>query len=1351
MKKCLPVNFTFKFIYQLHVVNSVKKMFFGSKFVKAFFILLFCFLFFPSVKVSADSGVYNLCGHPVNFPYYRANNTIFNQNCGSAGRCFSNGYGSAGSCEATSNNPNEKITVHLYTCTGDTGPPEQCHGGNGGVLERNQLVGPEGLSFDAVANFRDFCKVQLDYIDPFSNGSNFIVYKNEANCSNPPPPTTKKLTVTKNGTGSGQVTSSGGDINCGSNCSHDYAAGTSVTLFANADASNSFTGWSGCNSTSGNQCTVGMDSDKTVIATFNPVTNNTLTIVKAGTGASLSTVISSGPPIEINCGLDCNGSYLPNTTAYVDAKPGSGVTFTGWTSCDFTVASPDGAGLRCGTNMTSNRTLTANFQGETEPPSCGAWSFTGTDSVTVNSSASDNVGISKAALYISKNSNGTPGNWQAIISKDYNPSQPNITITGTVDLSSFANGTYLFASNWWDVTGNPYTQCTKSYVKNVDKEPPQVAITEGPTDVCIDSKAVYKIFAADNVGLERVTLTHSLTTLPPAWKSPMLLDITGITRTYYQNDYIEVPFYKAAGYAAGQSYYLAAGAFDDAGNKCSGNPFLFPSPPKAGASGWADCGNRSRKTVNIIGGPTPPVITNVTNNRINSIVIYWDHVADRNGYNIYRDGVYLTTVSRTSSYFIDTTASCDTDHRYSVSTHSMTNVCQPELSSPKSGSCISDTPTVCDAWSFSMAIENASGVDYEVLNVTARAQDANDFDEVIIKRYSGGGSGFLYWGAPTVTYEPLPVGARGVALGKWYIPQYLPDGTYNIDATWIDKGRNRTTCDATYDIVRTSLSAAIEVPTPASGCSSTTLPCVGLNYTKYYSDLKYPIKAEINYSQSSDIDYAWSASTGSFPLGVTSGTLSSPFPKSVTSYWQIGTAPNQILNSVITVNANDSGSETATDTRTIVTQSPIADFKMELKYLTRTVGPTETDADFCEDAFFNSNDSNLKKFTTGNDDKSAYVGLTSQPSSTDNYTYTAKDQNGAGKIGGYVVEKSNPASYILKVTPDIKDTPYKVVCIKDLDTGTVRVSSSEMSVDIEREDLRNFRAVMAIVPVKPWFQAVGGNIFAKSPTDYTYPSDSNTVQTYFKTRLFNLSNETSANYTVPVSEVTYTGVENKFVISNNSIKVNGADAAGLVSKGGSYVSWCPGCGYKLANYILYLKNNLTASTLANFIDLGDTSGFAYKYSGTTVTGANFASPKFSTGSGSVFVLAGGNLTISGNITKPSTDSTSIVIVVPGNLTISKNVTRLDVTFLVGGHIDILGETGVNVEKDLPLVVNGSLNTVSGINLPRSTLRKLFSETPVNKHFANSRPVETFIFQPEIFLGKSPSEANEVNLYLNSND
>jgi len=77
------------------------------------------------------------------------------------------------------------------------------------------------------------------------------------------------LTISFAGKGTGTVTGSGISCSTPSSCSNQFTTGTTVVLTASATGTSSFGGWSGCNSSNGANCTVFLQINTTVTATFN--------------------------------------------------------------------------------------------------------------------------------------------------------------------------------------------------------------------------------------------------------------------------------------------------------------------------------------------------------------------------------------------------------------------------------------------------------------------------------------------------------------------------------------------------------------------------------------------------------------------------------------------------------------------------------------------------------------------------------------------------------------------------------------------------------------------------------------------------------------------------------------------------------------------------------------------------------------------------------------------------------------------------------------------------------------------------------------------------------------------------
>jgi predicted outer membrane repeat protein len=168
------------------------------------------------------------------------------------------------------------------------------------------------------------------------------------------------LTVAGAGTGVGSVTAT--NVNCSINvgvtsndCTDSVPHGSNIVLTATAGANSQFASWINCDSPSGNQCTMTMNADKTVTATFNLV-NRTLTVAGAGTGAG--TVTATNVNCSINVGVtsnDCTDSVPHGSNIVLTATAGANSAFTSWTNCD----SP--SGNQCTMTMNADKTVTATF------------------------------------------------------------------------------------------------------------------------------------------------------------------------------------------------------------------------------------------------------------------------------------------------------------------------------------------------------------------------------------------------------------------------------------------------------------------------------------------------------------------------------------------------------------------------------------------------------------------------------------------------------------------------------------------------------------------------------------------------------------------------------------------------------------------------------------------------------------------------------------------------------------------------------------------------------------------------------------------------------------------------------
>ena len=160
-----------------------------------------------------------------------------------------------------------------------------------------------------------------------------------------------RLTVTKDGTGSGLVASPAG-ISCGGVCSRILSSGTALQLVATPDPGSTFVGWSGGGGSGTGACSVTLTTATTVTATFTaPPGRFALAVTRRG---SASGTVTSAPQ-GIACGASCAQLYTSGAIVTLTANASAGAVFKGWSG-----GGCSGSG-RCVVTMTAMRSVRAIF------------------------------------------------------------------------------------------------------------------------------------------------------------------------------------------------------------------------------------------------------------------------------------------------------------------------------------------------------------------------------------------------------------------------------------------------------------------------------------------------------------------------------------------------------------------------------------------------------------------------------------------------------------------------------------------------------------------------------------------------------------------------------------------------------------------------------------------------------------------------------------------------------------------------------------------------------------------------------------------------------------------------------
>lgn len=293
--------------------------------------------------------------------------------------------------------------------------------------------------------------------------------------------TNHTLTLKKEGTGTGRVQSSAAGVDCGSTCLNASVAGTEITLTATPDTGMVFAGWSGGNCSGTGSCIVKLDTDKTVVATFNNPKSNlrSLVINKNGAGAGRVTSTPSG----VDCGFDCSEDFTVGTVVTLASSPDSFSDFSGWGgACS-------GAG-DCSVTMNSATSVSASFL----PASLnGSWKGTGKFTVSGVLMSSFSVTGILTGTYCTSFYTVTHTGSTLISNHQVSSDGGTFKYSGTFYSKTFAMGSYSYTDNYCDGTDSRSWSSTKETPGTAPSFPsPFLNVQGGSIEEVIDGFLIQK-------------------------------------------------------------------------------------------------------------------------------------------------------------------------------------------------------------------------------------------------------------------------------------------------------------------------------------------------------------------------------------------------------------------------------------------------------------------------------------------------------------------------------------------------------------------------------------------------------------------------------------------------------------------------------------------------------------------------------------------------------------------------------------------------------------------------------------------------------------------------------------------
>jgi hypothetical protein len=329
-----------------------------------------------------------------------------------------------------------------------------------------------------------------------------------------------ELVVTKDGTGSGTVSSTPAGIACGDTCTASFTDGTMVTLTAEPADDSEFTGWSGACSGDATTCDVTLAAAANVTATFTKKTY-TVTLMKAGAGTG------GIHGDDIDCTDSCTKTVEHGTTLSLTATPTGLSVFAGWGGA---CTNPTGT---CNVTVTSDISITAsfalnNFSLTVAPAGNGTGSVTSNPSgiscgatcshtFTANQMVTLTAAPATSSTFTGWSGNGCTGTGTCTVTIDASK-----TVTATFTLKTFALSVTKVGSG--TVTSNPAgincgSMCSHTY--NYSTTPVTLSATpasgyvfSGFSGACTGMTCSVTMTAARNV-TATFTQQHTLTVQKP--------------------------------------------------------------------------------------------------------------------------------------------------------------------------------------------------------------------------------------------------------------------------------------------------------------------------------------------------------------------------------------------------------------------------------------------------------------------------------------------------------------------------------------------------------------------------------------------------------------------------------------------------------------------------------------------------------------------------------------------------------------------------------------------------------------------------------------------------------------------